>query len=64
MKKTTLSEDRKRAADMERWYHADGRDTKNHKYHGLFIGLGKIGRKMDSKAELEKRMADAWGTLR
>jgi hypothetical protein len=64
MRKTTVDEDRQRAIDMERWYHLDGRDRQNHKYHGLFIGLGKIGRKLDSKAGLEKRMADAWGKIK
>ena len=48
---------------MERWYHLDGRDKKSHKYHGLFIGLGAIGKKLDSKAALEKRMSDAWDEI-
>ncbi len=63
MDRTSLEEDRKRAINMERWYHLDGRDKKSHKYHGLFIGLGAIGKKLDSKAALEKRMSDAWDKI-
>tara|TARA_R100000458_G_C8261881_1_gene237288 strand:+ start:912 stop:1106 length:195 start_codon:yes stop_codon:yes gene_type:complete len=64
MKKTTIHEDRKRASDMERWYFLDGRDKKSHKYHGLYLGLGKIGKKLDSRAELEKRISNAWDKLK
>ena len=64
MKKTTVEEDRQRAIDMERWYHLDGRADPGHKYHGLFNCLGAIGKKLDSKAALEKRMADAWEKLK
>tara|TARA_R100000781_G_scaffold840_1_gene1407 strand:+ start:944 stop:1138 length:195 start_codon:yes stop_codon:yes gene_type:complete len=64
MKKTSLEEDRKRVIDMDRWYHLDGRDKKSHKRHGLFTGLSAIGKKLDSKAALEKRMSDAWDKIK
>jgi hypothetical protein len=64
MEKTSLEEDRKRVIDMNRWYHLDGRDKKSHKYHGLLTGLGAIGKKLDSKAALEKRMSDAWDKIK
>ena len=64
MEKTSLEEDRKRVIDMDRWYLLDGRDKKSHKYHGLFTGLGAIGKKLDSKAALEKRMSNAWDKIK
>ena len=57
-------EDRQRVLDMDRWYVLDGRHHKDHKQHGLYTGLAKIGPKLDKKNNLETRMSAAWQKLK
>tara|TARA_Y100001951_G_C11248137_1_gene244676 strand:- start:224 stop:445 length:222 start_codon:yes stop_codon:yes gene_type:complete len=51
-----LEEDRRRMKDMDRWYLLDGRDSKAHKFNGVYTGLFKIRKRL----ELEDRMAKAY----
>ncbi len=51
-----LQEDRQRMKDMDRWYCLDGRETKTHKFHGVYTGLYAIRKRL----ELEDRMAKAY----
>ena len=39
-----LAECNQRMESMERWYHADGRNNKNHPHHGVYTGLYQLYR--------------------
>jgi len=47
-KKEWIEEDRKRSADMQRWYVLDGRHRPDHPKNGLYTGLAEIGEELDS----------------
>lgn len=57
-------EDMQRVVEMDRWYQLDKRYLKSHKYHGLFTGLAQKGKKLDSKYELEQRIAKAYERIK
>ena len=47
-KREWIEEDRKRSADMQRWYVLDGRHRPEHPKHGIYTGLAEIGEELDS----------------
>ena len=61
--KEWIAEDKQRIIDMDRWYRLDRRHLPSHKFHGLYTGLSAKGKKLDSKHELEIRIADAYDRL-